>query len=134
MAALNSERFLIDQTLDHELECLLHVLTHNLKIVGYPLDNFYDAITLKSWNPYLESMEALTHNMIGVTDPLGCSYLLPCLAVNPTMTRSKRKAHKHFYVKVLADTAQSYAQGQTQDHTDNKLVSVRTLTKHIDFD
>lgn len=101
---INSERFLIDQTQDHELDSLLSVLTHNLRIIGYPIDAPSDAIYLKSWHHPLQSMDQLCEDFISIVDPVGYSYLMPCLAQNPTQTRKKREAHKHFYVNVMSES------------------------------
>ncbi len=35
---VGNELSLIDQTLDHELDALLKVLGHNMRVIGYPID------------------------------------------------------------------------------------------------
>ena len=97
---VGNELSLIDQTLDHELDALLKVLGHNMRVIGYPIDACSERTLLEQWNSPLENMSHLYDNMICVTDPLGYTYLMPCLAQNPTQTKKKREGHKHFFINV----------------------------------
>ena len=42
--------------------------------------------------------------MICYVDVLGASYLMPCLAQDPTQTAKTRDSHRHLEIRVLDET------------------------------
>ena len=42
--------------------------------------------------------------MICYVDTLGASYLMPCLAQDPTQTDKARESHKHHEIRVMDET------------------------------
>ena len=45
-------------------------------------------------------------NLICFVDPIGDSFLMPCLVCNPTQTQEKRAKHQHFFIRVMKETTQ----------------------------
>jgi len=58
--------------MDHELRALMHVLRHNLRIVGSPLES--------RGNPQcFDNYEFFSENLISFVDPIGNTFLMPCV-------------------------------------------------------
>jgi len=59
--------------MDHELRALMHVLRHNLRIIGSPLES------PNSWSTSaFENYDYLSEHLISFVDPIGNTYLMPC--------------------------------------------------------
>jgi len=89
-----------NQALDHEVDALLHVLKHNLRTVGTPIDG---QPPTWSTSPY-DSYAYLQENLMSYNDALGNSFLMPCRAQNPTQLEEVRKAHEHYMLDCLFES------------------------------
>jgi hypothetical protein len=59
-------------TFEHELRALMHVLKHNLKMIGSPVIG--GVLQESSWDNY----DYLADHMISCVDPIGNTFLTPC--------------------------------------------------------
>ena len=79
--------------------------------------------------------------MICYVDALGASYLMPCLAQDPTQTAKTRDSHRHLEIRVLDETTVNQDRVANADsgelnldqESNSSTVGLRSLLTPVDF-
>ena len=101
------------------------------------------SIATNLFKPVFHGYPHLQQSMICYVDALGASYLMPCLAQDPTQTAKTRDSHRHLEIRVLdettvnqdrgAATAESGELSLLDQESNSSTVGLRSLVTPVDF-